>query len=168
MQPAADLGGGSLLTFCHPLDYLHWLLGEVDSLWAFVDRLSDLELSAEDTAEIGLCFAGGAMGSLHLGYNQQPPAHWLEIVGTQGTLRWDNADGILHLYRAAQPGWEALGPPKGFERNTLFLDEMKHFLAVVRGEASPLCTLDDGKQALQLALDARLSSERGQLIRYTV
>jgi len=162
----ADLGGGVILTFCHPLDYLRWLLGKVDSLWAFVDRSNDLELSAEDTAEIGLRFAGGAMGSVHLGYNQQPPAHRLEIVGTQGTLCWDNADGILHIYRAPQKYWEDIAPPDGFERNTMFLDEMRHFLAVVRGEASPLCTLEDGKRVLQLALDARCSSENGERIRY--
>jgi predicted dehydrogenase len=164
----AEMGGGVILTFCHPLDYLRWLLGEVDSLWAFVDRLSDLELSAEDAAEIGLRFTSGAMGSLHLGYNQQPPAHWLEIVGTQGTLRWNNADGILRVYPAAKQAWEKISPPACFERNTMFLDEMGHFLSVVRGEASPLCTLEDGKHALQLALDAHRSSEQGQIIRYSV
>jgi predicted dehydrogenase len=164
----ADLGGGAILTFCHPLDYLRWLLGEVESLWAFVDRLSDLELSAEDTAEIGLRFTSGAIGSVHLGYNQQPPAHWLEIVGTQGTLHWDNADGILHVYREAHETWEDIAPPDVFDRNTMFLNEMMHFLSVVRGETSPLCTLDDGKRTLQLAMDAQSSSEQGQMIRFSV
>ncbi|MBM3151248.1 MAG: Gfo/Idh/MocA family oxidoreductase [Chloroflexi bacterium] len=164
----ADLGGGAILTFCHPLDYLHWLLGDVDSLWAIVDRLSDLELSAEDTAEIGLRFVGGPIGSLHLGYNQQPPTHWLEIVGTQGALRWDNADGVLRWYHSADQAWRHINPPLGFERNALFLEEMKHFLSVIRGEAEPVCTLEDGEIALQLALDARLSSEQGKLIRYSV
>jgi len=163
----ADLGGGVILTFCHPLDYLRWLLGEVDSIWAFVDQLNDLELSAEDTAEIGLRFGSGAMGSLHLGYNQRPPAHRLEIVGTQGTLLWNNADGIIHIYRESQKTWEDIVPPDAFERNTMFLDEMRHFLAVVRGEASPLCTLEDGKRALQLALDAHRASELGRMIRYS-
>ena len=30
-----DLGGGVVLTLCHPLDYVRWLLGEVSNLWAF-------------------------------------------------------------------------------------------------------------------------------------
>ncbi len=164
----AEMGGGVTLTFCHPLDYLRWLLGEVDSLWAFIDQLNDLELSAEDTTEIGLRFTSGAVGSVHLGYNQQPPAHWLEIVGTGGTMRWDNADNILHIYRADQKTWEDIAPSDGFERNIMFLDEMQHFLSVVRGEASSLCTLEDGKRALQLAMDAQRSSEQGQLVRYKV
>jgi predicted dehydrogenase len=162
-----ELGGGVILTLCHPLDYLHWLIGEVDSLWAFTGSLN-LGLPVEDTAEIGLRFVNGALGSLHLDYNQRPPAHWLEIVGSQGSLRWDNADGELHLYRATPspfqgegrgggPSWETFTPPNGFERNVMFLDEMQHFLAVVHGECEPACTLEDGIYALRLALAAMRS-----------
>ena len=88
----ADLGGGVVLTLSHPLDYLRWLFGEVSALWAFTGQLSDLELQVEDTAEIGLRFACGVLGSVHLDYNQHPPAHCLEIIGTQGAIRWDNAE----------------------------------------------------------------------------
>ena len=99
----ADLGGGVILTLCHPLDYLRWLLGEVEALWAFAGRLSDLELDVEDTAEIGLHFAGDS-GSVHLDYNQRPPLHSLEIIGAQGTLRWDNADGAISVFESQSGG----------------------------------------------------------------
>jgi predicted dehydrogenase len=46
----------------------------------------------------------------------------------------------------------------------MFLDHMRHFLAVARGEAKPLCTLDDGLQALRLALAANLSQSQGRRI----
>jgi predicted dehydrogenase len=159
-----DLGGGVILTLCHPLDYLRWLFGDVASLWAYTGQLSDLELSVEDTAEIGLRFAGGALGSLHLDYCQRPPSHHLEAIGTQGVIRWDNADGSVQLYRTGKDQWTRLPAPSGFERNVLFLDLMRHFLAVARGEAAPLCTLEDGIQALRLALAAHLSQSQGQRI----
>lgn len=159
-----DLGGGVVLTLCHPLDYLRWLLGEVSSLWAFTGQLGDLELSVEDTAEIGLRFVSGALGSLHLDYCQRPPSHRLEVVGTQGTIRWDNSDGTVHHYCAGQDQWNHFTVPPGFERNTLFLDQMRHFLALARGEAAPLCTLDDGLQALRLALAVHLSQSQGRRI----
>lgn len=157
-----ELGGGVILTLCHPLDYLRWLLGDVEALWAFAGRLSDLALDVEDTAEIGLRFADNTLGSVHLDYNQRPSAHTLEIVGSQGTIRWDNADGAVHLY---QEKWHVSPIPPGFERNDLFLAEMRHFLAVVRGEEGSLCSLEDGIQALRLALAARLSAQRGELIK---
>jgi predicted dehydrogenase len=168
----ADLGGGVLVTLAHPLDYLCYLLGDVESLWSFNGHLSPLEVDVEDVAEIGLKFLSGAIGSLQLNYVQRPPAHHLEIVGTNGTLRWDNADGILYFYKmpAAFGSWsnnplgaevEGFPPPEGFERNQLFAAQARHFIQVVRGEAEPICTLEDGIRALRLGLAARESSKTG-------
>lgn len=157
----SELGGGVALTLCHPFDYLRWLLGEIIGLQAMSGTLGGLELNVEDTVECLLRFQSGAIGSLHLDYIQRPGAHWLEIIGERGTIRWDNADGAARLSVAnpdASPGdWQVVVPPQGFERNTLFLDQMSHFLRVVRGEEAPICTLDDGEAALRLALQARQS-----------
>lgn len=160
-----ELGGGVILTLCHPLDTLGWLLGRVEAVWAFADRLGDLEVEVEDTAEIGLRFASGALGSVHLDYHRRPPAHSLELIGTEGTLRWENETGELRLFRAQSGEWETYAPPPGFERNDLFLAEMRHFLAVARGQAAPACTLEEGARALQVALAALESQRRGELVR---
>jgi predicted dehydrogenase len=149
-----DLGGGVVLTLCHPLDYLRWLLGRPELTWACTDTLGDLGIPVEDVAELGLRFPNGALGSVHLDYLQQPASHHVEIVGTQGTLRWSQDDGSLRIYRAEHGRWEIFAPPEGFERNRMFLDEMRHFVAVVRGQAAPCCTLDDGIHTLEIALKA--------------
>ena len=164
----ADLGGGVIATLAHPFDYLRWLVGEIDSVWSFNAHLSPLEMDVEDTAEVGLHFAGGAIGGVHLNYVQRPPSHRLEIVGTTGTLRWDNADGILDFIRSptefgawnagpSKPVTERHAPPAGFERNVMFVDLMKHFVTVTRGETRPVCALEDGAKALELVLAARRS-----------
>lgn len=157
----ADLGGGVILTLTHPIDYLRMLLGEVSTLWAFAGN-AGLDLPVEDTAEIGLRFTEGTVGSIHLNYLQQPPAHTLEIVGASGTLHWNNADGSLSIYDPKASAWKTELPPEGFERNWLFLDEMRNFLAVAHGEAEPVCTLEDGVRALEIALAARVSALDGQ------
>jgi predicted dehydrogenase len=153
-----DLGGGVVLTLCHPLDYLRWLLGEYDVAWALTSNRG-LGMDVEDTAEIGLRFASGVVGSVHLDYVQRPPRHTLEIITQQGMIRWDNADGAVQISLAqadGKPGdWQTYPVPNGFERNVMFLDQMRHFLAVCRGEAEPVCTLDDGVRALEIALAAR-------------
>jgi predicted dehydrogenase len=41
---------------------------------------------------------------------------------------------------------------------------MEHFIAVVAGKQEPLCTLEDGIQALQLASAALESAKQGKLI----
>jgi predicted dehydrogenase len=169
----AELGGGVILTLTHPLDYLRYLIDEVDDIWSFSGHISPLELDVEDIAEIGLKFRNGAIGGVHLNYVQRPPRHTLEIVGTQGTLRWDNADGILHLYKfpasfgsysdlPPAPAIETFSPPDGFERNHLFVAQMRHFIETARGESEPACRLEDGIRALELALNAKKSQNPGK------
>lgn len=154
-----DLGGGVILTLCHPFDYLRWLLGEVKAVCAFAGQLNDLALDVEDTAEIGLQFASGAIGSVHLDYNRRPADHHLEVIGTLGTLRWDNANGNLSIYRAEKSEWEIYSPSQGFKRNDMFLAEMRHFLAVIGGDEKPVCSIADGRRALELALAAHTSAQ---------
>jgi len=159
-----DLGGGVVLTLCHPLDYLRWLMGEISELWAFTGKVSDLEIGVEDVAEIGLHFVNGAVGNLHLDYFRRPGEHRFEIIGTGGMIEWRNATGAARLYRATREDWESFLPPQRFERNNLFIAEMKHFLDVVEKKAEPICTLDDGVRALQLALAVHESGRTKKLV----
>jgi len=162
----STLGGGVILTLSHPLDYLRWLFGDVESLWCFSGHLSDLETDVEDCAEIGLRFTNGILGSLHLDYCQRPPVHQMEIIGTQGTIRWDNTDGAVRIHTAGEAAvWQEYPPPPGFERNHLFLEQMRHFIAVISGESEPRCSLEDGIQALRLALAAQESASGNRLVR---
>ena len=172
----AELGGGVIVTLTHPCEYWRYLLGDVDSLWSFNSHISPLDVDVDDVAEIGLKFANGAIGGVHVNYFQRPPVHRLEIVGTNGTLRWDNADGILYFYKMpASFGSYSDQPPApvvdtfhltaGFERNQLFVAQTRHFIEVVRGESEPVCSLEDGVMALRLALAAYESQEKGQVIK---
>jgi predicted dehydrogenase len=166
-----ELGGGVLLTLCHPFDYLRWLLGDFEALWAFTGKLSDLNLDVEDTAEVGFRFQSGALGSLHLDYHQRPASHVLEIEGTRGAIRWDNASGAVMLYQSGledngQPNeWVTIPVPEGFERNHLFLAEMRHFLDMIETRSPSICGLQDGRKALELVFAAHLSARSGQMVR---
>jgi predicted dehydrogenase len=179
-----DLGGGVILTLSHPIDYLRWLgqacvpaLGEVGAVWAFAGHLSDLDVEVEDTAEIGLQFDNGVIGSLHLDYNQQPSAHYLEIIGTLGTLHWNNGNISLPVkntgsqatpsvvWNTAEAGWQNWSLPESYERNSMFMAEMRHFLDMINLGTPSLCSLQDGKMSLRLALAALQSAEQGRLIK---
>jgi predicted dehydrogenase len=160
----ADLGGGVVLTLCHPLDYLRWLVGEVDEVYASASQISDLEIDVEDSAEIILGFSTGMMGSVHLDYYRQPGVHRLEMTGSKGVLSWDNSDGSVRVARAGNSDWQVFPVPKEFERNTLFIEEMKNFIEVVSGHGIPACTLQDGIRAMQLVSAVyRSSSEKRAL-----
>jgi predicted dehydrogenase len=171
----SDLGGGVIGTLTHPLDYVRWLAGDVEAIWSFNGHISPLVMDVEDVADIGLRFANTAIGGVHVNYFQRPPVHRLEIVGTKGTLFWDNSDGILHLCQ--MPGEfgtvdgnpsnfveEQFTPPAGFERNVMFLEEMRHFISMARGECEPVCTLDDGVSTLKMVLAAKRSASERRIV----
>ena len=157
-----DLGGGVVLTLCHPMDYLRWLLGEVVSVSAFVGKISDLELEVEDMAEITMQHINGAVSCIHLDYYTQPKRHSLEITGSNGTITWDEISNEVKLYKADEKRWLAFKSPVAFNRNDLFLAEMRHFLAVIKNNEQPVCSFLDGVRIQQIIMAAYQSAESGQ------
>ena len=83
----------------------------------------------------------------------------------EGTLQWDNASGATRLYRVSTESWETFALPAGFDRNDLFLAELRHFMAVTRGEVEPLCPLEVGERVVRLTQAAHRSAESGQRMR---
>ena len=145
-----DLGGGVVRTLCHPLDYLTWIFGKVRTVSASVLATGILNIDVDDLAEIDLTFTGGAHGHVHLDYHRQPGKHTLSITGTEGTIEWDNATGITQYILAGENQWHSILPPTGFERNTMFLNEMRNFIQAIEGSEWPACSLDEGIYNLQL------------------
>jgi predicted dehydrogenase len=150
-----ELGGGVLLTLCHPFDYLRWLIGEITAVSAIESRCDSLRLPVETCVDVSLRFACGASAHVHLNFVERPPSHQLTVIGTEGTITWNHADSAARRYCAGARRWETLLAPDGFERDRMFFDEMRHFLACASGEEQPLCTLEDGRAALEATLAAR-------------
>ncbi len=151
----ADLGGGVLLTLCHPFDYLRWLLGEIEDVFAISARPRLQACDVEDCVEVGLIFSNGASGHVHLDFVQRPREHRLTIVGTSGTLTWSDGDHVARRYCPETKAWEVVAPSLRYERNEMFVEEMRHFLACLRGDEQPACTLQDGIAALEVTLAAK-------------
>ncbi|MFA6947249.1 MAG: Gfo/Idh/MocA family oxidoreductase, partial [Pedobacter sp.] len=143
----AVLGGGVLLTLSHPFDYLRWLIGEVSSVSAIMGSNGGLGIEVEDSADVLLNFKSGAIGNVHIDYIQRPAEHNMRIIGQTGVILWDSSSGLVKWF--AEGKWEEKTVPEGFERNRLFIDEMRHFLSCITTNAQSLCTIDDGIKALR-------------------
>jgi predicted dehydrogenase len=146
-----DLGGGVILTLCHPFDYLRWLFGEPAGLFAVTGKASALEIDVEDFADALIDFKDGATGHLHLDYYRRPVRHDLEITCSEGVIFWDHASSNVTV-RMADRSEKTFSAPTVFERNQMFLDEMRHFIGLVEGREKKICDLSDGRKALQLAM----------------
>jgi predicted dehydrogenase len=120
-----------------------------------------LGLNVDAVMEASLRYASGALAHVHLDYVQRPPQHTLEIVGESGFVRWNGFTGDLDICAAADGAWTHETPPAGFERNDMFLDEMRNFLRVARGESSPMCSLEEGLCVQWIIERIRASAEGG-------
>jgi predicted dehydrogenase len=159
-----DLGGGVVLTLSHPIDYLRWMFGCADSVTAEVAPASSLALDVEDHAELIIQFSSGVLASVHLNYFQKPPEHSLVILGTEGSLHWEYGDGTVYHSSLKDASRNQIFTVEPFERNDMFLAEMKHLIQLVGGDAASTCNLEDGIETLKICLGALRSSELGQRV----
>jgi predicted dehydrogenase len=162
----ADLGGGVVLSQIHEFDYLYSLFGVPDRVYAVGGHWSDLEIDVEDTASILMeCALEGRPLpiQLHQDYLQSPPSRQCEVIGDRGRAVMD-----LHALTVSIFTRGNMSPDVrsfcGFERNQLFLDELKHFLACVRSRTKPVVDLRDGLQSLRMALATKESIERHEAV----
>ena len=154
-----DLGGGVILSQIHELDILYSVLGVADHTYSLGGHLTRLELNVEDTASSLMAFAAdGRMIPVHLqqDYIQRPPRRSYEFVGDEGKIEIDMLTTSLTWFDRDGNVAERLSQPE-FPRNQLFLDQMRHMLACLRGEATPRVSLRDGAQSLRMALASLLS-----------
>lgn len=158
------LGGGAALELSHELDSARWLMGEVRSVVAQLGRVSDLEIDVEDTAEILLEFESGAVGSVHLDMVQRPARRAYRVTGTLGTLAWDWDDHRVRWYSAEAAEWRDLCDETGYDRNAMYVEELRHFLACVSDSRAPAVTGEDGCRAVEIVAAAKESARTGRRV----
>ena len=154
-----SLGGGIILDSVHELDYLHWLLGEFKEVYCSADKVSNLEIDVEDTADFVLRLESRAITSVHLDYLQRAYNRSLKLVGGEGTIIWSYQDNLVKLYSAAERKWQVFEKGVPYDANEMYVEEMKHFLRCIEGKDSPIMDGREGKRILETALAAKKSSQ---------
>lgn len=155
-----DLGGGVILDAIHELDYVRWLAGEVVGAFCLAGKLSHLEIDTEDTAAMLLRFANGAMGEVHLDYVQRAYHRTCQVIGDEGTLHWDYAEGQVRWYSSRTKAWQVFANPPDWQPNQMYVDEMAHFLRCLARAETPALDVFDAARVLKIALAAKQSGEQ--------
>jgi len=158
----AEMGGGIILDASHELDYVRWLAGEVESVYCTAGHVSDLDMDAEDIAEITMRIRGNIVAHVHLDCIQRGYTRNCKVIGEKGSLLWDFRSGVRHFDAEVGRWVEELVVQ---DPNEMYLEEIKHFLACSRGEVEPAVDGKTGKRILEIALAAlRSATERREVI----
>lgn len=162
-----ELGGGVILTQIHELDYLHYLFGFPKKIFALGGHISDLEIDVEDVVNLSMSFQiSGDSGSipviLHEDFLQKPGSRNCKIIGSNGKLVIDfSISSIQHFNRDGKCVYHEI---YDFDRNELFVAEMKEFMEAVKEHRQTTIPLSEGIIGLKMALAAQESLKSGRVI----
>jgi len=157
------MGGGVILDLIHELDYFYWMLGTPQRVACIAGKRSNLKIQTEDVADIILEFKNGAQGNIHLDYIKRAPARNCQIIGDQGTITWDFFSKKCLLEVVGKPLQEFCY--SDFDRNDMYVNEMKHFLDCLKNKKKPLIDLAQGIDVLKIALAAKKSAQSSKIIK---
>jgi predicted dehydrogenase len=82
-----------------------------------------------------------------------------ELMGERGVLQWRRFENEVRLFDPEADRWEIY--PSGAQLNDMYVEEARHFLTCMRGEATPRCDGWDGLKTMKV-IDAarRAAAER--------
>lgn len=159
------MGGGVLLTQIHQIDWLLWLFGSFETVFATGGKVTDLQIDVEDSVSYLMRTADGRPAYGHLNYVQRPKRAGLVVTGSRGRLEWDLFAHKL-TFQAADNAAEPQVEISAYDRNAMFVACMADFLNAVRTGGVPRSTLEDGRRALAVvdAIKASLHSGAAQTV----
>jgi len=160
-------GGGTLLdNGCHLFDLLRWLVGEVETVSAYVGTLV-YDIPVEDNGIAILQFKNGAMGEVDASWTYRGDLfeNYIRIFGSEGTIIADPVSKKLVVYSGflkpkKMSGWIAPFIPSVNAHTR----EVQDFISCMTEGKKPRVSGDDGKKSLELALAAYMSSRKGQRV----
>ena len=158
------LGGGIVLTQIHDIDYLSSFFGQPKSIFSFMGKFSDLKISGEDYCASIIRFRNNITAELHLDFFQGPEFRGCKIKGTNGIITWNSLDNEIKFFNNKKKKWEIIFKIKKFERNQMYIDELKHFLKCVKNRKKTINGLDNGIKTLNIALAMKESSAKSKVI----
>ena len=139
-----------------------WLtetFGEVESVFAVKDKVTELEITYPDRFFITLTHKGGVKGVLAVDIVCPKAVRYLEIFGEGLHLFWEGNPKALYKYNAETKEKEAVDTYTNFEQDgrysdniveTAYTDEMLNFFDVVNGTQAPLYSFEKDKRVLAI------------------
>lgn len=185
MRPNADYsslyvasrktGGGVLMDCIHEIDYMHYLLGPSSKLTARLDKLSDLNIEAEDYALLELQHNTGVRSVIQLDFLQKYKQRGCIIYGSEGVVSWSsqgkNPEICEVSYRLGQDGDKnILLSTNKLDHNACYVTLLEEFCKIIKEgsskSASALSTSQEGVRALECVHAAYKAHENNTSIEY--
>ncbi len=165
------MDGGALMNQAiHHIDALQWMMGEVESVFAYTATLAH-QIEAEDTGVAVVRFAGGSLGSVE-GSTITYPANIegsLALFGERGSVKigGNSLDRIAFWKVEGEVEHEAEilrrqeldPPPSRYLSHSIVLEDM---VRAIREDREPATNGTEGRKSLALVLAMYKSAREGR------
>lgn len=150
---AQKKGGGVILdSGSHVTDYLIDLFGEIEKNTSLIGKSNLLKIQSEEIASLIFRHKNGILSTISLDYVSRKPVHRLEVITSQGSFILDfrNDSLVFETEKQKRKIYQGNG-----DMNTMFIEEIKHFLNCVKKRSKPLQNLSDGKRILKVLFNVK-------------
>ena len=147
-------GGGVLLDTSHEIDYLTWLLGPIDRFSASVQRVSNLDILADDLTRISGSLVSGTSFDIHLDLLQFEEERTCKIICENAVISASLTSGQLNISHKDPSLSETLNLHIDF--NEIYHSSYKEFFT--SDVSSTQASLADSYHVLEVIEGARHSS----------
>jgi predicted dehydrogenase len=158
-----ELGGGIMLDASHEVDYILWIRGnKVREVYSIYDKLSDLEINAEDLAEILLKFEDGCIGAVHMNMIERGYNRWCKVISEKGNwVKYEFQNKKLKYSIDGAIYEEIL---KDYDYNETYISEIRHFMECIKSGETPLSNIQNGIETLKIVLAAKKSAKEKRTV----
>jgi len=147
-----SMGGGIILDDVHELDYACWFFGYPSTVSCNSGKFSNFDIDVEDTAEFTFRYPDKVV-TIHSDYLQRRYSRNCKICFRDGcSLEWVYGS---HVTEYREKGERTLAYGDTFTTNTMYLEEMRHFLDCIRTGMPSESSLENARDILEIALCAR-------------
>ncbi len=160
----ADLSGGVVIDLSiHDIDYLRWVLGPIESVYAVGGIFTKYSYDSIDHYMAIMKFENGAIAYVEGSWAMPrsfPFTTYLEIAGTRGLLTVDNRSTLtVGIYRDNSS--EFYAP----YYNNAYFEEMKAFLDWLQFDKKPPIDPWEAVEALRIAWMIMISIKEGRVVK---
>lgn len=148
VSASKKLGGGVLLELSHELDYLQWLVGELDFSYGILRNTKKLNLEVEEIADLMLTTTCGKVCHVHLDFVQKNTQRYCCFIGENGRIDWDLLKNKVSISTEKEERIVFNDP--SWDRNNMYLLMLQDFIDSVEKKEKKHALLMDAQRTVEL------------------
>lgn len=174
--------GGGRDELAWELTWIFWIMGSPKNIFANTVKLGDFEADILDTYDILIEFENSSIGHVLVDVISSPFIRTCEIIGTDGTIRWDWDESQIRYNSRNEKKWishkesellkdhkiekqqKGLAISENLGLQESYIEEIKNFIEIVQNNKEINYSFEDEKKQLIVMYAAEKSFETGKKI----